>query len=73
MNPVLRFLLLLIFGSPKEYRIPKGGNVLVIEVAKHYVRYFKLQKPTRIGSSRALRSAQQQGGMLELKQQPQVK
>jgi hypothetical protein len=32
-------------NSPKEYRINKGDTVLVIEIAKDYVRYFKLKKP----------------------------
>jgi hypothetical protein len=45
MHPWLRWFLLLFLGSPKEYRIPPGGSVLVIEITKHYVRYFKLKKP----------------------------
>lgn len=45
MNFWIRLFLQWLFGSPKEYRIPKGGSVLVIEIGKNYVRYFKLKKP----------------------------
>ncbi len=42
---LVRYLLSILFRSPSEYRIPPGTNVLVIEISKHYIRYFKLKKP----------------------------
>lgn len=44
-NFFVRLFLKWLLGSKKEYRIPRGGKVLVIEIGKNYVRYFKLKKP----------------------------
>ncbi|KAF0981049.1 hypothetical protein FDP41_012837 [Naegleria fowleri] len=43
---ILYYLLSLFFGGNKSYQFRPGDSVLVIEVGKDYVKYFKLTKPT---------------------------
>ena len=45
LTSILRFLIRIIFSSPREYRIPPGCQVLVVEFGKNYVRYVKLRQP----------------------------
>jgi len=42
---VLFWMLSFLFGSNQSYRIRPGDSVLVIEVGKDFIKYFKLTKP----------------------------
>lgn len=42
----MQWIMRLFFASSKEYRILPGDTILVIEVAKEYVKYFKMIKPS---------------------------
>jgi hypothetical protein len=55
MLALFQWLISWLFASPEEYRIPPGASVLVIEISKHYIRYFKLRKPESDHGSVALR------------------
>ena len=51
---ILYYMLHLIFGSSSAYSFRPGDSVLVIEVGKDFVKYFKLTKPEKIKSIKSL-------------------
>ena len=45
LRKILYYMLHLIFGGNQAYTFKPGDSVLVIEIGKDFVKYFKLTKP----------------------------